>query len=120
MTAIMPSVSVPAPATRLRLTTRGRRVLATLVALPIAGAIAFAAVSGGSALAARDTGGATTSFTTVSVAYGDTLWSIAQRVAPQHDPRDVVDAIARLNVLQGGAIEIGQSLAIPSEYTTAS
>lgn len=38
--------AAPAPATRLRLTARGRRVFTTLAAAPFAAAIAFAAVSG--------------------------------------------------------------------------
>ena len=118
MSTIALPVSRPARSTtRLRMTARGRRVLAAIVALPLAGAFAFAVLSGGSALATRDAG--STTFASVTVSYGDTLWSIAQEVAPQRDPRDVVDAIARLNALNGSAIEIGQSLAIPAEYAPA-
>jgi LysM domain. len=120
MTAI--SVSAPAFAprsTRLRMTPRGRRVLAFLAALPAALAIGWAVVGGGSALADLDTGRTTASFATVTVTYGDTLWSIAERVAPLNDPRDVVDDIARLNALPGGTIVIGQQLSIPAEYATA-
>lgn len=105
----------PVPSTRLRITARGRRVLAALVALPVAAAIAFAALSGGSALASgeRTAGDA---FTTVTVQPGDTLWSIAGEVAPDADPRDVVAEIAKLNVISGGVIEVGQHLAIPAQY----
>lgn len=119
MTAIAFPAPAPATRTRLRMTTRGRRVLAAAVALPVAAALGFAVLSGGSALATRDAGAVSTAFSTVTVTYGDTLWSIAEAVAPQHDPRDVVDAIVRLNALPGGAIELGQSLAIPTEYTAA-
>ncbi|MGX1701494.1 LysM peptidoglycan-binding domain-containing protein [Microbacterium sp. NPDC055357] len=117
----MTAIAIPAPSsrTRLRTTARGRRVLACAAALPLAGLLALAVLSGGSAVASRDSGGASATFATVTVTYGDTLWSIAQSVAPQHDPRDVVDAIARLNALPGGAIELGQSLAIPAEYAPA-
>lgn len=105
------------PATRLRLTVRGRRVLLALAALPLAGGIAFAAISGGSALASGDDATAVTaSFTTVTVLPGDTLWSIASEIAPAADPRDVIGDITRLNVLQGGQIQIGQHLAIPAQY----
>ncbi|TQJ32466.1 LysM peptidoglycan-binding domain-containing protein [Microbacterium sp. SLBN-146] len=107
-----------APETRLRLTVRGRRVLAFLVAAPIAVLLTYGLISGGAALASRDNG-ATVPFSVVTVSYGDTLWSIAQEVAPTSDPRDVVDAIARLNALPGGLIEIGQTIAIPAEYSTA-
>lgn len=105
----------PAPRTQLRLTVRGRRVLAGLVAVPVAAAIGFAVLSGGSALAS---GEASTpgSFATVTVMPGDTLWSIAAEVAPESDPRDVVDAIARLNLVDPGALVVGDELSIPAEY----
>jgi Tfp pilus assembly protein FimV len=104
------------PATRLRLTVRGRRVLAAAAALPAVIALAFAIVGGGAALASRDSGAPAGSFTTVVVSSGDSLWSIAEEVAPAADPRDVVDAIVRLNALQGVTISAGQRLAIPEEY----
>ncbi|MFB7844671.1 LysM peptidoglycan-binding domain-containing protein [Microbacterium sp. NPDC089698] len=105
----------PVPATRLRITARGRRVLAALVALPVAAAIAFAALSGGSALASGEQTTGNT-FTTITVQPGDTLWSIAGEVAPNADPRDVVAKISQLNLVDGGVIEVGQHLAIPAEY----
>ncbi len=116
MTAIgITAPSVLAAPTRLRLTQRGRRVLAFLAALPAVIALSFAIIGGGSALASLDDA-PTASFTTVIVAPGDSLWSIAQSVAPQADPRDVVDAIARLNALAGSTVDPGQKLAIPAEY----
>ncbi len=104
----------PAPRTRLRLTRRGRRVLAGLVALPVAAALGFAVLAGGSAIA---TGVASDAeFATVTVLPGDTLWSIAESVAPGADPRDVVYAMSRLNVIDGGVLVPGQELAIPAQY----
>jgi Tfp pilus assembly protein FimV len=44
---------------------------------------------------------------------GDTLWSIARRVAPGRDPRPVVDALVRSNDLRGGGLQPGQELAVP-------
>ena len=111
-----PSANV-LPATRLRLTVRGRRLLAAAAALPAAVALSVAMISGGSALASRDSGAPAESFETVSVSSGDSLWSIAEEVAPAADPRDVVDAIVRLNALHGVAISAGQRLAIPAEYS---
>ena len=102
--------------TRLRLTVRGRRVLAALAAVPAVVAVAIAMISGGAALASRDSGVSSQSFSSVTVSYGDTLWSIAESVAPEADPRDVVDAIVRLNALDGVSLEAGQSIAIPAEY----
>jgi Tfp pilus assembly protein FimV len=111
-----PVFAVPARTTRLRLTVRGRRALAVLAALPAVIALSLAIVSGGSALASRDTGAAGESFTTVTVSSGETLWSIAESVAPQADPRDVVDSIVRLNALDSVMVQAGQSLSIPAEY----
>jgi Tfp pilus assembly protein FimV len=118
MTAI--SITGPAVArTRLRLTARGRRVLAGIAAIPAAVALSIAIIGGGTALASRDDGAPAGSFETVTVMPGDSLWSIAEAVAPHADPRDVVDAIARLNALEGVGLTAGQELAIPVEYASA-
>lgn len=45
---------------------------------------------------------------------GDTLWSIARGVAPDEDPRPLVDAIAAANGVDAGAIVPGQTLLVPS------
>ncbi|MET0735325.1 MAG: LysM peptidoglycan-binding domain-containing protein [Microbacterium sp.] len=120
MTAITVTASpLSSGSTRLRLTTRGRRTLVALAALPAAIALGFAVISGGAAIAARDGGAPAGSFATVTVAPGDTLWSIAQEVAPQSDPRDVVDEIARLNALEGGELLAGQTIAIPADLAVA-
>lgn len=112
--AVRPAMSAD---TRLRITTRGRRVLAGIVAFPLIVAVAAAIVGGGAALASREDGAAAGSFATVTVVTGDSLWSIAEEVAPQADPRDVVSAFERLNALNGGMIAAGQKLAVPAEYT---
>ncbi|GAA1986985.1 LysM peptidoglycan-binding domain-containing protein [Microbacterium pumilum] len=106
------------PATRLRLTVRGRRVLVATAALPAAIALGIAVMSGGAALASRDAGAPADTFSTVVVSSGESLWSIAEEVAPTADPRDVIDAIVRLNALDGVSISAGQRLAIPAEYTS--
>ncbi|WP_029145734.1 LysM peptidoglycan-binding domain-containing protein [Microbacterium luticocti] len=105
--------------TRLRITARGRRVLAALVALPVAAALGWAALGGGSALASRDAGAPAGTFATITVSAGDSLWSIARQVAPAADPRDVVDAIMRLNALQTAVVSPGERLALPAEYAPA-
>lgn len=107
-----------AGSTRLRLTVRGRRVVAAIAALPAVIALAAAALSGGAAIASGDTAAPAASFQTVTVAPGDSLWSIAERVAPAADPRDVVGDLMRLNALGSGAIDVGQSIAIPAEYAS--
>lgn len=119
MTAIgITAPSAFATGTRLRLTQRGRRVLAAVAALPAVVALSFAVIGGGAAFASRDAAPAA-SFSTVVVAPGDSLWAIALEVAPQADPRDVVDAIVRLNALGGVTVEPGQEIAIPAEYAAA-
>ena len=51
---------------------------------------------------------------TVQVQPGQTLWDIARKVAPDQDPRAVVDAIVDLNALTDpGALQVGQRLGIP-------
>jgi LysM repeat protein len=104
--------------TRLRLTTRGRRVIAALAAVPAIVAVSAAIIGGSTAaLASREPSADPGSFQTVTVTAGESLWSIAQEVAPSADPRDVVDAIIRLNALDGVTVAAGERLAIPAEYS---
>lgn len=110
-------ISAPArPATRLRLTARGRGVLLALASVPLAIGIGIAAISGGSAVASG-ADMAPVSVETLTIMPGDTLWSIATEIAPGADPRDVIGEISRMNLLRGGALQIGQKLAIPAQYT---
>jgi len=102
--------------TTLRLTVRGRRVLAAAAAAPLAVGIAFSALAGGTALASGEQG-TPVSFETVTVMPGDTLWSIAAAAAPDVDPRDVIEDIMRLNNLSGGSIQAYSSIAIPTQYS---
>ena len=102
-----------APQTRLRLTRRGRRVLAALVALPIVVAAFTFALNGGGAIATAET--APDSFTYVTVQAGESLWQLAQTLAPAADPRDVIAEIVSLNQISGD-IQPGQRLAIPATY----
>lgn len=106
--------TAPPARPRLRITRRGRAVLTALVALPLA----VAAVLGGiGAVNATATATSTTdSFHYVTVQSGESLWQLAQQVAPRSDPRDVVADIARLNGLPSGVIQPGQRIAIPAQY----
>jgi nucleoid-associated protein YgaU len=45
---------------------------------------------------------------------GDTLWSVAARVAPGSDPRPLVQRIERANGIDPGQIVPGERLVIPS------
>ncbi|WP_460776460.1 LysM peptidoglycan-binding domain-containing protein [Microbacterium sp. GXF7504] len=105
-----------ATGTRLRITARGRRVLTFLAAAPLVAVVCAGVFAGGSALASREGSAPVGTFETVTVGAGESLWSIAEEVAPAHDPRDVVAAIQRLNALEGAQLHAGQRLSIPLEY----
>ncbi|MGZ8580283.1 MAG: LysM peptidoglycan-binding domain-containing protein [Actinomycetota bacterium] len=45
---------------------------------------------------------------------GDTLWSIAFRIAPDRDPREVIAELERRNEAATGGLAPGQVLSIPS------
>lgn len=102
--------------TRLRLTTRGRRVLAVVSSLPAVIAVSIVMFSGGGAVASAEAPSADRTFYTVTVLPGDTLWSIAGEIAPEADPRDVVDAVMGLNAMSSARLDIGQTIAVPDEY----
>ncbi|WP_423923712.1 hypothetical protein ACPEEZ_05805 [Frigoribacterium sp. 2-23] len=103
-----------APRIRLRITRRGRLVLTMLVALPLIALLAAFMVNGGGAVATDTTG--STDFQYVTVEGGQSLWQVAQEIAPTKDPRDVISDIVRLNNLPSAEVAAGESLAIPTKY----
>lgn len=117
MTSITATASTATTA-RLRLTARGRRALALLVAAPVlgvgvlaAGGVLGGAVSGAIASSSEQT----EAFEHVTVLPGQSLWQIAEGVAPEADPREVIAEIELLNGISG-AIQPGDRLAIPAQY----
>jgi LysM domain len=93
---------------RMRLTRRGRilvRVLAIVLVVAVFLLVAPGLARGGGPDRAAPV-----------VAYvvedGDTLWSIAQQVAPGQDPRPVVDGLIEANDVRDG-LQVGQELSIP-------
>ena len=93
---------------RMRLTRRGR-ALARALAIVLVVAV-FLLVAPG--LARGDGPDRPEPRVTYVVEPGDTLWSIARRVAPGRDPRPVVDGLIKANDLRGG-LQAGQELSIP-------
>jgi LysM domain-containing protein len=87
----------------LRLTRRGYVVLGLVAAALTAGVLWLAHASAPAPHAAN-------AAAVVTVQDGDTLWSIASRVAPERDPRTVVADLERLNHLSGPDLRAGQVL----------
>jgi LysM repeat protein len=50
----------------------------------------------------------------VTVEPGDTLWSVALRVAPDRDPRAVVEDVIAINRLSDNTIHVGEVLRVPA------
>jgi len=99
----------------LRITRRGRAVLTLLIAIPLA---IGAAVTGVGAIgAAAGTHGSAATYQYLTVEPGESLWQVAQSVAPTADPREVVADILSLNNLSSGDVQSGQRLAIPAQYS---
>jgi hypothetical protein len=106
------------PAAALRITRRGRAVVTFLVAVPLAiAAAAFGLGALGTSAAAGSASGPAASFQYVTVDPGESLWQVAETVAPTADPRDVVADILTLNNLSSGDVQAGQRLAIPAKYS---
>lgn len=95
---------------RTRLTRRGRVVLVLLGALLLLAAVSVGR-AGSQAATAVDNGPALQQTT---VQPGETLWAVAQRIAPKNDPREVVAQIRRINHLQSAALLAGQQLLLPT------
>lgn len=98
----------------LRLTARGRAVFSVLGAIAISGAVAGVILGGASATASGES--AATTFDYVQIEAGQSLWQVAQSIAPGADPRDVIYDIVNLNQLQTAEVQPGQQIAIPAKY----
>ena len=101
--------TMPATAPSVRLTRRGRVLLLALLV-----AVLFGAFSLGRAApqAASDRQSAP-ALEQITVHQGDSLWTVARRIAPDNDPRDVIAQIRRLNDLTTWQLQAGQQLLLP-------
>lgn len=104
------TTAIPQP--RLRLTRRGRAVFTTLAATPLVIAALAFALNGGMATATVEAG----STEYVTVLSGQSLWQLAQEVAPGEDTREVVAQLLRANSLDSAEVFPGQQLAVPNQY----
>jgi LysM repeat protein len=93
----------------LRITRRGRVVVAALFAIPVV-AVSLLVTSPG---ALAESTASSNNFDYVTVVSGDTLWAIAEMIDPTGDPRDMVAELMTLNQLTSANLSPGQELAIP-------
>lgn len=101
--------SHPAPSA-WRLTRRGRIVLGVVLSVPFVATLMLV----GSVQADADTAAGGSAATGVVVVQpGESLWAIAQQIAPAADPREVVTTIRDLNSLGDAAVLPGQALTVP-------
>lgn len=100
----------------LRLTRRGRFVLIGVPLILLAALVlSFSGFLNAPAKAADSAAELSlTPTVTVTVQPGESLWAIAEAVAPERDPRDVVADIIQLNNLEAARVVPGQALFIPS------
>lgn len=111
MSAAARGTAPSAGTTHLHLTRRGRVVFTALAAAPLVVGSLVLAINGGMAAASNDS--AAVDFTYVTVAPGESLWQLAESIAPTADPRDVIADIVSLNQLPSENVEPGQRLALP-------
>lgn len=93
----------------VKLTVRGRRVVALLALLPIV--LAFLLIGTKSAQAET----ATPSTAVITVEAGQSLWDVAVAVAPNEDPRATIWTIKALNGLETSEVQAGQALTVPAQ-----
>ncbi|HXZ71658.1 MAG TPA: LysM peptidoglycan-binding domain-containing protein [Streptosporangiaceae bacterium] len=114
----MPDTRLAPRRNTVRLTRRGRIVVAvmlTAVSLSLV-VLAWLAVAARVAQAAdggSPPGAVYQNLTSVVVHPGQTLWSIASQAEPTADPRVVMQQIIDLNALRGTSVEPGQRLWVP-------
>ena len=102
-----------APDVALRLTRRGRVVVAAVAALLVTVVSLLAA---GAALATNHglpPGAARQNLVRVVVRPGQSLWSVAESADPDQDTRAVIHQIVDLNALSGDVVFVGQQLWVP-------
>ena len=94
----------------IRLNRRGR-LARTLLVLSIS--VTLGSVFGAQSGASTSTPDSASSYVTVTVAPGESLWSLASRLADGSDVRAFIDEIVSVNSLGSGDITAGQKIRIP-------
>jgi len=94
----------------VRLTRRGRLALLLVLVGLLLAAFTLGRVGDSQASTERS---APAPYASTTVHPGETLWTVAKRVAPGHDPRALISQIRRLNHLHTAAVQVGQQLLLP-------
>lgn len=92
------------------LTPAARKFMRSAVIVAIASVSFFGFVNGANASGSF---GAKANFEYITVSAGETLWSMADRLAPNSDPRDWIQEVVNLNGLTSAELKPGQRIAIP-------
>ena len=90
--------------------------LTRAVRLAAAAAVTLAVVGGVGWMGQAASSGVPAEITLTRVGAGETVWDVAQRVAPTSDQRAVVERIRQLNGMANSAIQPGQQLQVPDEH----
>jgi LysM domain-containing protein len=108
-----PVVVAPSPARpSVRLTGRGRAVLALLCLALVVAALAVLKAPATASSPRDATGGPVAERVTVHP--GETLWGIASRVRPNADPRATIARIKDMNGLTSSTLPAGRVLLVPA------
>ena len=92
----------------IKLTVRGRRLVALLALLPIVAAFLLI----GTRSAQAETAMPATAI--IKIEAGQTLWDVAVAIAPNEDPRATIWTIKALNGLKTSEVQAGQALVVPA------
>jgi Na+-transporting methylmalonyl-CoA/oxaloacetate decarboxylase gamma subunit len=95
----------------MHLTRRGRALVVLLLAAVLYAAFSLGRVVSEAADQSPAQRGPAVAQTVVQS--GESLWSVARRIAPEHDPREIVAQIRRMNDLQDSRLTVGQQLLLP-------
>lgn len=108
-------MSTASNAQRFAPRSRAHAIQRRLIALAVLVGALFAFIAGqGAASASNDPVVATTPLY-ITITEGQSLWSIAEELAPNSDPREFIDKVIIANALSSAAVQPGQRIAIPQQ-----
>ena len=90
-------------------TPAARRFFRTAVVVAIATTSIFGFVNG----AAANSKAGSAHFDYITISAGQTLWNLAEQIAPNSDPQDWMQEVVNLNGLTSTDLKPGQRIAIP-------